>query len=276
MRLGEALVIGQQYAERSAVRHILASELKVSSSQLLGHPETSIDNTTWARILAKLKRAQNGEPLPYLTGIAHFYQDEFLVSRDTLIPRPETELLVEAALHFINRRKAAQRVIDIGTGSGCIAISLDLYAQPIVHTFATDISFPALAIATANARRLNSSVSFCQADLLTPFSERVEFDLIVANLPYIAASETNLMDQHVLDYEPREALFSPEDGLFHIRTLLEQSGPLLAKDGMILLEFGFRQGRALLEIASYLYPNHQIKIIRDWGGHDRILQIELK
>lgn len=274
--LGEALVIGQHYAERSAVRHILSSELGLTDSQIHGHPERELDASVWERVLTKLKRAHQGEPLPYILGTAAFFKDAFKVSPDTLIPRPETELLVEAALDFLKKRASPQRVIDVGTGSGCIAISIELYAAPQTKTIATDISLAALQIARDNAGRLGSTVSFCQADLLTPFAQTPPFDLIVANLPYVAHSEKGLMDKHVLAYEPETALFSPDEGRFHIRTLLNQSRSLLAPDGQILLEFGFQQGESMRSIASDLYRNHHIDIIKDWGGHDRILQIGIK
>jgi len=188
-----------------------------------------------------------------------------------LIPRPETELLVETALGWLNCHSDSRRVVDVGTGSGCIAISLAA-ALTDLDLIATDISFNALRVAQLNQNRLlvNPKLQMIQADLLK--SLRGPFDLIAANLPYIP--EYKLAGLKVTEHEPRLALDGGQDGLRFIKTLLEQSPTRLATPGCILLEIEFEQGPTASSIASRIYPQASINVMPDLAGLPRILKIE--
>lgn len=170
---------------------------------------------------------------------------------------------------------AALRVADIGTGSGAIAIALAVQEPRLPLVYATDISALALALATENARRLGveARLQFLQGDLLEPLPERV--DLLLANLPYIADNEQEILAPDVRDYEPHLALFGADGGLGHIRRLLASAPPLLKPGAVILLEFGYSQRARLTELISSLLPGAQIRFISDYAGWDRLVEIKL-
>ena len=200
-----------------------------------------------------IARRAAGEPMAYLLGHREFYGRDFAVDPRVLIPRPETELLVELAIAWLAKREAVRvadeplRVLDLGTGSGVIAITLALECHAIV-AMATDVSGDALEIATHNAQKLGAAVSFAQSDWFTAFntaSERMPlFDLIVSNPPYIATNDPHLSEGD-LRYEPRIALVGASDGLDAIRRIVEGSKAHLRSDGCLMLEHGYDQAGAV-------------------------------
>ena len=212
----------------------------------------------------------NGRPLPYVLGHWEFFGRRYKVTPDVLIPRPETESLVELALaHAKNLNNP--KILDVGTGSGAIAISLAA-ELPTAQVFASDVSRNALRIAQENAQRLGQpQIHFLQADLLAPF--KAEFDLICANLPYIPTGK--LQDLAVAHWEPHAALDGGESGLNFITTLLEQSWERLADDGVLLLEIESSMGAASLAAAEEAFPAAQIRLIQDLSGRDRIIEIKI-
>lgn len=186
-----------------------------------------------------IKRRTTREPVAYIRGIQEFWGREFLVSASVLIPRPETELLIETALPYLRAHPSAL-VVDVGTGSGCIAVTLALEcATCVVH--AVDISDAALAVARANAARLGASerVRFIHGSLLTGVGGPL--DLVVANPPYVAERDRPGLSREVRDYEPELALFGGYDGWRDIRRLLREAPGALASGGMLLMELGFGQ-----------------------------------
>lgn len=202
-------------------------------------------------------------PVQHLTGTQEFMGLEFIVSPDVLVPRQDTELLVEKLLPLSDGKK----VLDVCTGSGCIAISLAKLGTPELVD-ATDLSEKALAIAGKNAQRLEADVTFYQGDLLENISGR--YDIIVSNPPYIASEVVRGLMPEVKDHEPRMALDGGEDGLELYRRLLEQVPPHLEDGGILAVEIGYDQGKAV----TSLFKEHgfeQIECCQDLCGNDRVV-----
>ena len=253
---------------------LLAHVLGQPRAWVLAHPEaplTEAQTREWKAALAHLRR---GDPLPYVLGRWEFYGLDFIVTREVLIPRPETELLVETALTWINKPKSAIRTcIDIGTGSGCIALALAAHAPSLALT-ATDISPEALAIAHANAEKhgVAGRIELHTADLLDcPALADRRFDLLVANLPYIPSWTLRTLE--VYGREPSLALDGGADGLDLIRRLLQTAPAHLTPGGSLLLEIEASQGKAALELARQAFRQADIKVLPDLSGRDRLLTL---
>jgi release factor glutamine methyltransferase len=194
---------------------------------------------------AALRRRLAREPVAYITGHREFWGLDFEVTRDVLIPRPETELIVEAALEIVERSRPA-RLLDVGTGSGCLAVSLAT-ELPRARVVATDIASAALAVAARNARRhdVAARIQFLRAHLLEPFREG--FDMIVSNPPYVPAGAELPVD--VAAHEPSTALYAGEDGLDALRGLIGGAAAHLLQDGALVVEFGFGQAESVSALA---------------------------
>jgi release factor glutamine methyltransferase len=278
MTIHDALVYGRHQLHQSDspaldARLLLEHILQTSHSYLVAHGDELLPAEQERQYQRLLARARRREPVPYLTGSAPFYGREFRVTSAVLIPRPETELLVEAATAWAGRR-ASLHVVDVGTGSGCIAVTL-ARLLPQARVEATDISAEAITVARRNAAQheVVSRIHFYQGNLLEPIQERP--DLIVANLPYIADSEWTLVDDTVKWYEPAVALRGGPDGLEQIRALLAQATTRLAPAGAIFLEVGWQQGQATQAIAQAYFPTAQVQVQADYAGHDRLVVVEL-
>lgn len=255
---------------------LLAHVLGVARSWLFAHPETPLDAAQLQRFDGLVARRVASEPVAYLTGHKEFYGLELLVDCRVLIPRPETELLVEAVLAQIAARPGRQVcVADIGTGSGAIALAVAVNA-PKAMIYAVDVSDAALGVAGHNVARLDArgQVTLLQGDLLEPLPAPV--DIIAANLPYIAEAAYAELMADVHDYEPRLALEAGLDGLDAIRRLLAQAPAYLAPGGVIFLEIGHDQGAAVLELAAQHFPAARaITLHQDYAGRDRLVVIAL-
>lgn len=203
-------------------------------------------------------------PLQHLTGRQEFMGLDFQVGPQVLIPRPETELLVERLLPLVR----GKRVLELGTGSGCIAISLAVLGRP-ERVDAIDLSPEALQIAGENARRQQAKVSFWQSDLFEKVSER--YDIIVSNPPYISSGEVECLMPEVREHEPRLALDGGEDGLDYYRRIAEYSGGYLSPGGMVWLEIGYDQREAVCGLFREK-GFHQVECFTDLSGRDRIVQ----
>ncbi len=247
---------------------LLAHLLDCPRVHVLAHLEDALAPEQAAAYRALVERRAAGEPLPYLTGRAPFFGREFAVTPATLIPRPETELLVELALDWLKLRPRA-RVVDVGTGSGCIAVTLACHA-PEARVTATDIAADALAVARSNATRHGARVRFVRADLLAPVAWA---DLIVSNPPYVATGEWDALPPSV-QREPRGALLAGEDGLDAIRRLLAQAVSRLRPGGLLLVEIGAGQGDAAQAAAQAAFPQAKCEVLRDLAGKDRVLRVE--
>lgn len=250
---------------------LLAHALGRSRAWLLAHPEQGLTADSQDVLEDQLTRLAEGVPLPYLTGRQEFYGLEFEVGPEVLIPRPETELLVETALAWLAGHPGARWAADVGTGSGCIAITL-AYHAPGLHLAAIDISRGALPVARRNLERhaLLERVRLVQGDLLTSISG--PFDLVCANLPYIPSAALN--DLPVVRHEPRSALDGGTNGLDLIQALLDDLPRLLAHPGLALLEIEASQGQAATDLARACFPGAAVRVLPDLAGLPRLLTID--
>ncbi len=249
---------------------LLADILERSRAGVLSHPELELDKEQQERFLAGLAELQAGVPLAYILGWQEFYGRRFEVTQDTLIPRPETEQLIEISLGVI-RDLSGPRVADAGTGSGCIAITLACECTK-ASVIATDRSKAALAVASRNRRRhgVNGRLSLLQADLLTPLLG--VFDLICANLPYIPSRR--LSDPDVGTHEPNLALDGGLDGMQFTTRLIHQLPYLLSESGVAVLEIDEGQADSLRAVAAEHLPGSAVRVEHDLAGFERMLVIE--
>ena len=259
---------------------LLAHVLSWQRAQLHTHPERVLQPQEWTRYAELIARRAQREPLAYLTGHREFYGLDFCVDRRVFIPRPETELLVEKAIEVAKggRGVAALRpysIADVGTGCGAIAIALALHL-PSAEVYAIDLYAPALEVAARNCRRhsVEGRVHLLEGDLLSPLSQPV--NLIVANLPYVAADEVEALPPEVSSYEPRWAWYGGVGGLEVIERLLAQAGSYLDDGGDILLEIGAAQGSAIRSLAMRYFPTAAIEVFQDGAGLDRVARITLR
>lgn len=211
---------------------------------LISHSDGSLELAELDRFREVVARRAEGEPLQYITGVQDFYGREFRVTPDVLIPRPETELLVEAALEVM-AVVVAPSICDVGTGSGCIAVTL-LCERTDARAIAVDVSEAALKIAAQNAQMLGAGgrIEFKISDCFDGL-EKTKFDLVVSNPPYVAAAVIAGLQREVRDHEPLVALSPGADGLSVIRRLLQQGPAFLKTDGHLIMEIGFDQGEAV-------------------------------
>lgn len=220
---------------------------------------------------ALVQRRLKHEPVAYITGRREFFGLDFEVTPAALIPRPETETLVELALAYVQGRSGAITIADIGTGCGAIAIVL-AHEIPNASVIATDESTDALALAKRNAERLTSGrIDFRQGDLLAPVSEPV--DIIVANLPYVTTEQWEAMPPEIRKHEPRSALDGGVDGLDIIRRLIDEAPARLAKGGALFCEIGDWQGVAVRTLTAGAFSDSRVEICPDLAGRDRVLAV---
>ncbi|MCU0293651.1 MAG: peptide chain release factor N(5)-glutamine methyltransferase [Thermoanaerobaculaceae bacterium] len=246
-------------------RWLLARCLNRAEGWLVAHADESVSESDAARFRSMVARRASGEPAHYIAGSCPFFGREFLVAPGVLIPRPETELIVEHALGL--SLPPAPRVLDVGTGSGCLATTLAM-ELPGARVVATDVSPSALRLARANARRLAARVACCLADLATPL--RGGFDLVVANLPYIPDGELSTLAPEIRDHEPRLARAGGTDGADLLHRLVADLPRLLAPGGHALLELGPGQADLLRPgvLAAGLYETTRLV---DVAGVDRVV-----
>ena len=249
---------------------LLAHILGCQRSWVLAHPEICLNPEQSAELESRLTRLENGEPLPYVLQRREFFGLDFSVSPKVLIPRPETELLVEQALAWLRANPGRRSALDVGTGSGCIALALAVNV-PDLNILASDISSDALEQAGENLGRIagQARVEFILADLIPAVREPV--DIICANLPYIPSDE--LAKLKVAGWEPRIALDGGPDGLSLIRRFLEQAPASLAPSGLLLMEIEAGQGKAALDLAGQAFPRAEIVLLPDLAGRDRLVRI---
>lgn len=262
---------------RLSAELLLAHVLSSPRIKLYTDYERALDDAQLAAYRALVQRAAEHEPIAYLTGKAHFFNLEFEVTRDVLIPRPDSETIVENVLQFVRHQSGFEspRVIDLCTGSGCIAAAIahHLKSSEIV---ATDISSAAVEVARRNVNKLGLAdrVQVEQGDLFEPLAKRIDalpFQLLVANPPYIATPKLAELDRSVRDFEPIGALDGGPDGLAIHRRILAEAPPRLAPGGRIFLEIAYDQGTLARDMACGFDAFDDVKILRDYGGRDRVL-----
>ncbi|MCZ7549982.1 MAG: peptide chain release factor N(5)-glutamine methyltransferase [Anaerolineales bacterium] len=261
---------------------LLAHLMGKPRTWLAAHPEARLSALELDSARREAARLAAGAPLPHILGRWEFFGLDFEVTPDVLIPRPETELLAEQAILWLQSRPVTNlsslRAADVGTGSGCIAVALAKHV-PDARVLATDLSLPALQVARRNAHKhgVAARVDFVQCDLLpprpSPLPTESHFDVICANLPYIPTSA--LSGLSVFNHEPALALDGGSDGLDPIRRLLKVRAEWLAPDGLILLEIESRQGMAAVSLAYDSFEKATINLRRDLAGRERLLAIRL-
>lgn len=260
-----ALKRGCDLIAPSDAESLLAQVLQVNRAYLFAYPEKILSALETKTFDEKIKKCAAGEPVAYLTGRREFWSQTLKVTPDTLIPRPETECLVETLLTCLTKPNA--RVADCGTGSGAIAIALAL-EKPHWEIHATDLCQKALNVAFENVKTLGiSTVSFHQGDWCLALPNKL-FDAIVSNPPYLAADDPHLLS---LQFEPTKALVAGPGGLEAIAQMIRQAEGYLAPGGWLLLEHGYQQGesvRSLLARAHYA----EITTFKDLSGHERVTQ----
>jgi release factor glutamine methyltransferase len=284
--LGDALALAEQWLravpdnDSAALdaQLLLAHVTGFSRAAVLAYPERPLAPEDAERYAALVARRAAHEPVAYLIGHREFMGLDFLTDARALVPRPETELLVEAALAEVRARletptSLAPVVADIGTGSGAIAVALTAHEPRLKMIYATDISTYALSLAGENAQRMGVSrrIHFLEGDLLLPLPEPV--DVLLANLPYVARHDAPTLSDDIRRYEPSLALYGEDDGLGHLRRLFAQMPGRLKPGAAILLEFGYDQRAAIVALAQAAFPEADVRIIADYAGWDRVAVI---
>ncbi|MBX3063394.1 MAG: peptide chain release factor N(5)-glutamine methyltransferase [Anaerolineae bacterium] len=264
-----ATLMGSSGSPRLDTELILSHVLEKPREYLIAHGEVELTEQERSTFDKLIKLRKSGMPVPYILGRRGFFDRDFKVTSHVLIPRPETEHLVEAALEWAEGR-ANLRIVDVGTGSGVIALSLAARLLE-ARVLATDYSAAALLVARENGEGLRN-VSYVQADLLAGIAGT--FDIIAANLPYIAIEDLSVLD--VAKFEPHVALNGGADGLVLIRRLLTQAPARLATPGLLLLEIGADQGEAAAQLARAAFPNAAVAVLKDYAGLDRVVRVQLE
>ncbi len=259
-------------APRLCAEILLAHALGCERIELYTRHETVPPADVLARYRELVRQAAQGRPIAYLTGTKEFFSLSFKVTEAVLIPRPETEVLVERVIHLARHSdQAIARICDVGTGSGCIAIAL-AHNLPELVICASDISPAALAVARENAERLavGGRIEFREGDLLEPWRDQPPFDLIASNPPYISEAELPGLPANVRDHEPRAALLAGPDGLAVHRRLIAQAPDYLRPGGHLLLEVAFDQAPAVVRLLDES-GWRDIVTYRDTLQHERVV-----
>ncbi len=257
---------------------LIAHVINKPRTWVMAHPELTLTNKQQTQLNESLMRLEKDEPFPYILGHWEFFGLDFEVTPDVLIPRPETELLVEKAIVWLQESPVRRTIADIGTGSGAIAVSLAANVSD-TDILATDISAKALQVAKRNAEKLGVSrnIEFVECDLFpdkdTFVNNHLPFDLICANLPYVP-TET-LSHLSIFGREPTVALDGGEDGLHLFRRLLNIAPDWLAPNALILLEIEATLGIQVLNLACDMFGQAEIHLHQDFTGRDRLLEIHL-
>lgn len=259
---------------------------EVSKEWVYTHPAYRLPSTVYSKYKKLIERRSKHEPIAYITGGKEFYGLEFYVNNNVLIPRPETELLVEEVIKAIRdmRYEIRFNIVDVGTGSGCIATSLAKEVAKLkmkklkFKIIGTDISKKALEIAKLNAEKHNvqDKITFLQGDILEPLrakSYTLSANIIVANLPYISDGEMEKLPEDIKKHEPKIALFGGKEGLDFYEKLLSQVKNHLNKNGKIFLEISPGQAKTAKKIAKKYFPQGKIKIKKDYSRLDRVVSI---
>ncbi len=279
MDLRTALKQGQDLLENAKVAAprltaevLLAHAVGRDRAWLFGHYDEELREVWWIHYGRYLHERIEGRPTQYITGRQEFYGHEFRVTPDVLIPRPETEHVIEAAL---GRSRDAKSIIDIGTGSGAIAVTLALETK--ARVIGTDISIAALCVASENAERLGVAhavsrpVKFIACDLASAVASR-SFDLVVSNPPYVPEDDSSTIQREVRDYEPAVALYGGADGLEIYRRLIPEAARLLKPGGWLVMELGYKSSDA---VRGMLGGWKEVEVIPDLAGWPRVIVARL-
>lgn len=249
---------------------LLTKVLGVKRMYLYAHPEQCLNNVQQESLMELLKRRLKGEPMAYICGEREFFGHSFVVNPHVLIPRPETELLVETALQHLDSIESCN-VLEVGTGSACISISLSL-ERPDANIIAWDLCPKALKVAEVNNEKLGAKVAFLKCDALDQesWAETGIFDILVSNPPYIGWDEYESLKTGVKDFEPHQALFADSDGLAFYEAFANYGRKALKADGLGIFEIGHTQAFKITRIFKKFGWN-VISVIKDYKQHDRLV-----
>lgn len=279
--LGEILTISAQFLKekncprfRRDAEELLAYILKLKRLDLYMQFDRPVQEMELEMLRALIKRTAKGEPVEHIIGEVSFYHCDISVNSGVLIPRPETEILVDGACRMLKAEDLHQKIAwDLCTGSGCIGIAVKK-ACPELHVCLSDLSEKALEMAAANAVKNGVEVEILQGDLLVPFAGR-KADLIFCNPPYVSSQEFFTLDRSIKDYEPQQALIAGDDGLSFYRRLCSELPAHLNTHAKIFFEIGTGQGDAIKNIFSGReWKNRRVE--KDWAGHDRFFFLEFE
>jgi len=260
---------------RLSAELLLSHALGIKRIELYTQFDKQVPQQQLDKLHEMVKRAGLHEPVAYLTGKTEFYSLELDITADCLIPRPETELLVQRAIEFLRTRSGIQYVCDLCTGSGCIAAAI-AKNFPDARVTATDISAAALEVAARNVEkhRLKEHIQLLCGDLFEPVIQQLDvnqFDLIVCNPPYVSAAEYEILDKNVKEYEPESALLAGADGLDVYRRIIKKVDEFLKPGAALMLEIGYAQGPAVRELLEQTGAFVEIKIEKDPQDNDRVV-----
>lgn len=252
---------------------LLAHVLKKTREFLVGYSDAAVSVRDCRQFLNFVSARAQGKPVAYLVHEKEFYGLSFFVDERVLVPRPETETLIDVVLSVLRHFPKTARVLDVGTGSGCIAITL-AQRQPELSITAVDISKRALQVAKKNAQRHAVSVRFLQSDLLDSVFQE-SFDVVVANLPYLSKDVKKHVEEDVKKYEPHTALFGGSNGLEQYERLFKQFSSHHHSPKYIVFEFAAFQIEPLTKLLEHYFSGRPTAIIKDSAGHDRVCLIQL-
>lgn len=278
MTYREVLKVAQEQCEKEGIIAQSAVFLLLELSEMESHNlyyeyDNEMDDALNERFQEALQRLLKQEPLQHILGYEYFYGYKFKVNEDVLIPRPETEELVANVLADYDEYFRGQKAvaIDVGSGSGAIAITLKK-EEDNLQMYASDISAKAVAVAKENAQALNVDVTFLVGDMLQPFiDENIKVDILVSNPPYIPIEEQ--MEKSVVDFEPHVALFGGEDGLKFYRMIFENAHKIIKEKAILAFEMGYNQKEAMEEEARKYFPTDRMETVKDLNGKNRMFFI---
>lgn len=275
MTLQEALVQGTKLLENAGIavprltaEVLLSHAVHCERPFLYAHPEQELREVEWIHYGRYLHERLNGKPTQYITGRQEFYGREFRVTPDVLIPRQETELVVETALEV---SRGARRILDVGSGSGAIAVTLQLETNATVY--GTDISAAALAVAAENARKLGARAEFVCCDLMSAIAAS-SMDLVVSNPPYVPEAERASLQREVRDHEPGLALFAGPTGFEIYERLLADAERVLCPGGWLVLELGYKSRDRVLGMFGQHWRD--VRVVPDLAGIPRVLAARMQ
>jgi release factor glutamine methyltransferase len=275
--LKELYLLGRDLLRKSSVENpelesslLLSKALGINTVDIYAHPERKVESDKVEEFKQLLERRLKREPIAYILGEKEFYSRPFIVTPDVLIPRPETETLIEEGLK-LTKSISHPLVVDAGTGSGCIAVTIGCECKD-ARIFGTDISFEALLIARANSgrQRVVERISLIQMDFLSGFKEE-SIDIVLSNPPYVAESDFSKLEPNVRDFEPKQSLLGGEDGLDCIRKIVYQAGRVLKNGGWCIVEVGADQSESVSKIFDHV-GFIDISSVRDLSGMERVVK----
>lgn len=257
---------------------LLCHYLGLNRAQLLAEVREELDEDVKQKFVHAMNEVVRGIPVQHIIGYEEFYGRRFLVNEEVLIPRPETEELVQGVLERIKRLYAVEdrvKVVDVGTGSGAISISLALENQQL-EVMTVDIAKASIDVAKANAARLGANVSFFEGDLLGPLIEAdMKVDVVVSNPPYIPEEDIETLSTVVKDHEPIRALVGGKDGLDFYRRFMKEIPRVLNEKGLVAFEVGIGQGEVVAEMLRLTFLGAKVDVVNDINGKDRMVFAEI-